>query len=139
MNEQQRDETVKRWMPQVDEIAGEMDDGTMPVGDMIEDGYVGLSAGLTKCTGDPDTDDDIIEEAIRGEIRRAKEEYAEQSAKDDKLVQQVELLNKSIEKLTRELGNKPTVDEIANDMGISQDKVIDILKLAGEDYGEEDG
>jgi RNA polymerase primary sigma factor len=123
-------------MPRVDEIAREMDDGTVPVEELIEDGYVGLSAGLAEFGHDSEPDEGEIEEAVRNEIRRAQEEYAEAAKKDDRLIQQVELLNRSIGRLTEELGKKPNVDEIANDMGIPQDKVIDILKLTGEDYGE---
>ena len=48
----------------------------------------------------------------------------------------MDLLNQSIDRLTEELGTKPNIDEIANDMGITQDKVIDILKLTGEDLDE---
>lgn len=136
MNEQQRDAFVRKWMPRVDEIAREMDDGTVPVEELIEDGYVGLSAGLAEFGHDSEPDEGEIEEAVRNEIRRAQEEYAEAAKKDDRLIQQVELLNRSIGRLTEELGKKPNVDEIANDMGIPQDKVIDILKLTGEDYGE---
>ena len=48
------------------------------------------------------------------------------------------MLNESISKLTDELGKKPTIDEIANDLRIPQDKVLDILKLTGEDIDAED-
>ena len=57
--------------------------------------------------------------------------------RDDRLVVQVELLNRSIEKLTEDLGTKPNIDEIANDMGITQQNVLDILKLTGEGLSDE--
>ena len=47
-------------------------------------------------------------------------------------------MNKSISRLTEELGSKPTVDELANDMGISQVKVLEILKLTGETLPEDE-
>ena len=50
----------------------------------------------------------------------------------------MELLNRSINALTESLGTKPTIDEVANDMGVPQDTVIEILKLMGETLPEGD-
>lgn len=126
----------------VPEIAEDFDDGTIPKEDLIQEGYVGLMEGINSLSDDPDSFlgismEDTIREAIVKAIQRAVDKKKELNLRDDKLIVQVELLQKSIDRLTEELGVKPNIDEIANDMGIQQDKVIDILKLAGEDYGEE--
>lgn len=136
MTEQERNAYVRRWMERVDEIAQEMDNGTIPMEDLISEGYVGLTDAMNDTPDGEEPDTGETEEAVRSAIRRALDEYRNLSEKDDLLIRQVELLNESIAKLTGELGAKPNVDEIANDMGISQEKVLDILKLTGEDTGE---
>ena len=76
--------------------------------------------------------------AIRKALERAQKEAAALRKKDDRVIVQVEMLNESISKLTDELGKKPNIDEIANDLRIPQEKVLDILKLTGEDIDAED-
>ena len=81
---------------------------------------------------------EVMRGAIRKALERAQKEAAALKKKDDRVIVQVEMLNESISKLTDELGKKPTIDEIANDLRIPQDKVLDILKLTGEDIDAED-
>ncbi len=130
-------------MTEADEIAGEMDDGSILPEDLLQEAYLGLVAGVNEIAEAAESSDGLpLEETIRASIRRqireAQAEQAELRKKDDRLIVQVELLNQSIRKLTEELGTKPNLDEIANDMKIPQDKVLDILKLAGEETGEHD-
>ncbi|HUM82554.1 MAG TPA: sigma-70 domain-containing protein [Lachnospiraceae bacterium] len=141
MNDRQKAALAEEFMPKAAVIAAEMDDGTIPSEDLIQEAYVGLMAGLGQVAEAEETSDGLpltetVENAIRARIREAQEEQAALAKKDDRLIAQVELLNQSIERLTQELGTKPNIDEIANDMHISQDKVEDILKLAGEETGE---
>ena len=77
-----------------------------------------------------------VEEAIRAQIAYAIEEQRELDKRDKQLIAQVELLSKSIDAMTEELGTKPTVDEIANYMGVQQKTVLEILKLSGEELPE---
>ena len=63
-------------------------------------------------------------------------EQRELAKRDDQLLVQVEILNRSINSLTETIGTKPTIDEVANDMGVSQETVIEILKLMGETLPE---
>ena len=109
--------------------------------DLRQEGMVGLVRGVDSLSEDPDewggrSVEETVKEAIRAAALEAKDAFIELTRKDDRLIAQVELLNQSIDRLTEELGTKPNIDEIANDMGITQDKVIDILKLTGEDLDE---
>ena len=128
-------------MPLVDEVIEDLDDGVMPSEDLRQEGMGGLGRGVDSLSEDPDewggrSVEETVKEAIRAAALEAKDAFIELTRKDDRLIAQVELLNQSIDRLTEELGTKPNIDEIANDMGITQDKVIDILKLTGEDLDE---
>lgn len=129
---------AEEFMEEVEEIARELDDGSVPFEDLIQEGYVGLLEGIDLVESAMERDSasaaplaETIRTAIKSSIRLAIKRGSDSYITDDRLVAQVELLNKSIDRLTEELGNKPNIDEIANDMGISQEKVLSILKLTG--------
>lgn len=152
MNRAQKEGLVEEFMPDVegllDEVlqeykdAGHYVDG-LPREDLIQEGYVGLMEGINSISDDPDEWmggplDDQIHEAIKDGIRRALDEQDELKKKDDRLIVQVEMLNAAIDKLTKDLGVKPNIDELANELGVTQDKVLEILKLTGEDLPEDE-
>ncbi len=137
MTEGQRQGLMEEFMPDVEEIVNEMDDGTIPLEDLMQEGYVGLIEGVNSISDDPDewsgvSMEEQVHEAIRRAVQAALDEKKALTEKDDRLIVQVEMLNASIDKLTTQLGTKPTIDELANELGVSQDKVIEILKLTGE-------
>ncbi|MDO4804236.1 MAG: hypothetical protein Q4A32_05390 [Lachnospiraceae bacterium] len=143
MDDRKKAELTEKYMPLAMRLAAQMDDGIMPLEDLTQEAFVGLVAGLNILERyDEDAKgmalDDVLERAIREQILIAKEEQQELIRRDDRLLVQAELLNRSIDSLTETLGTKPTVDEVANDMGVSQEVVMDILKLMGETLPEGD-
>ncbi len=124
-------------------IAAEMDDGIIPLEDLTQEAFVGLVAGLNIISEYENrlmekSLAQALERAIREQIGIAQEEQRELAKRDDQLLAQVEILNRSINSLTESIGAKPTIDEVANDMGVSQETVIEILKLMGETLPEGD-
>lgn len=145
MDEARKLSLIEEFTEEIVAIANETDDGSVPLEDLIQEGYVGLLRGIKELDNETDQTDsasmrsvrEILAEAIREAVSGAIREEAEMRHRDDRLVVQVELLNRSIEKLTEDLGTKPNIDEIANDMGITQQNVLDILKLTGEGLSDE--
>lgn len=141
MNERRKAELTEEFMPLAMKIAAEMDNGDMPLEDLTQEAFVGLVAGLNilaeyESTLEGMSLDKTLERAIREQILIAQEEQRAIRKRDDQLFAQVRLLNRSINELTETLGTKPTIDEVANDMGVAQDTVIEILKLMGETLPE---
>ena len=141
MTESQKAALIEEFMPEAVRIALEMSDGSVSIEDLTQEAYVGLLMGLNMVAESEDTFDALpltqtVEEAIRAQIASALEEQRELDKKDKQLIAQVELLSKSIDAMTEELGTKPTVDEIANYMGVQQKTVLEILKLSGEELPE---
>ena len=125
-------------MPEVEEIARETA-GADPelMEEFLSEGYLGLVAAVSAIS--PGTDP-AAEEEIEEILRRVREAVgAAARSRDDAamidrhLIGQVEQLSACIDLLTEELGTKPNIDEIANRMGVSQERVLSILKLTGED------
>ena len=129
---------AEEFLPLVGELAAELDEGLMPHEDFLQEGYLGLTLALGELA-DMDADtyggismEEAVETAVRRQLAEANARQKALSEKDDRLIVQAELLKKSIDRLTEEFGDKPTVDELANDLMIPQDKVLDILKLMGD-------
>ena len=57
--------------------------------------------------------------------------------RDKKMVERVNDLDETIKSMKEEYGRKVSVDEVAERMGITEDTVEDILKLAGEEVKDE--
>ena len=60
-------------------------------------------------------------------------EQDELSSRDKKMVEKVSALDEAIKTLTEELGRKISLDELAVYMGMTEDEVMDILRLMGEE------
>ncbi len=147
MNDAMRQDLIEEFMETVREIAEDMqDDETMPLEDLIQEGYVGLLSAVNALREEDGGEEmaesglsltEVITDSIRSAMQKALEENSSRFKTDDRLVVQVELMNRSIERLTEELGTKPNIDEIANDMKVPQDTVLRILKLTGESVSDE--
>ena len=138
MREQEKQSLIEEFMEEVPELAEELHAGSLPMEDLIQEGYLGIMNGIALLEEEQERGlygGLGVTETIRGAIRKAMQDAleAEKTLRmdDDRLVVQVELLNKSIDRLTEELGGKPNIDELANDLGISQEEVLKILKLTG--------
>ena len=65
------------------------------------------------------------------------ESHTEEKRRDKKMVERVNDLDETIKSMKEEYGRKVSVDEVAERMGITEDTVEDMLKLAGEEVKDE--
>lgn len=108
------------------EIAKELYSPQVFLGDMIQEGNVYLMAAMGEAE----------EEAfrrIRQGMQMLIEEQTDARQRDNKMVEKVNRLDEAITKLTEDLGRKVTLEELAIYMEMTEEDVIDIMKLAGED------
>lgn len=126
---------IELYLQEVVEIAKEMHHPEVFLGDLVQEGNVGLILGVDMLT-DVETAHQTITEQIRQSMQMLIEEHTELSNRDKKMVEKVAMLDESITALTEELGRKVTIDELAVYMGMTEDEIEDILKLTGEDSEE---
>ncbi len=145
MNDRVKAELIEEFMPRAVEIALEMNDGSMPVEDLTQEAYLGLVTGIEAIARAEESDEydrlpleETVDEAIRMQVRAALKAEADLKSRDDELIARVSALNAAIEYLTESFGGKPTVDEIANQMDIPQEEVMEIMKLMGETIPEDE-
>ena len=68
----------------------------------------------------------------RESMQALLESQTEMKLQDRKMVEKVNNLDEQIKKLTEEMGRKISVDELVELMGVSEEEIEDILRLAGE-------
>lgn len=145
MNNRVKADLIEEFMPRAVEIALEMNDGSLPAEDLTQEAYLGLVTGIEAIARAEEADEydrlpleETVEEAIRMQVKAALEAEAALKSRDDQLIARVNALNTAIEYLTESFGGKPTVDEIANQMEIPQEEVMEIMKLMGETIPEDE-
>ena len=145
MNNRVKADLIEEFMPRAVEIALEMNDGSLPAEDLTQEAYLGLVTGIEAIARAEEADEydrlpleETVEEVIRMQVKAALEAEAALKSRDDQLIARVNALNTAIEYLTESFGGKPTVDEIANQMDIPQEEVMEIMKLMGETIPEDE-
>ena len=130
-----RNRLTEIYLPEVLEIAKSMYQPNIFLGDLIQEGNLGLVLGLDMLT-DVRTARETLRQQIRQSIQALIEEYMDSDTRNKKMVEQVKFLDESITKLTEELGRKVTIDELSVYMGMTEEEINDILRLTGEDPEE---
>lgn len=124
------------YLPKVVEEAMKLHRADIFIGDMIQEGNLSLMLALNEIPQSPDEEEKILEE-VRAGILVMAEAQKETKRQDNKMVERVTELDDTIKSLKEEMGRKVSIDEVAERLGVSEDEIEDILKLAGEEVKEE--
>ena len=125
------------YWKEVIEIAKKMYHPEVFLGDLIQEGNLGLVIGMEMLVN-TETAHEVLTTQIKQSIQALLEEYTELSKRDKKMVEKVNQLDESIKALTEELGRKVSFDELAVYMGMEIEEIEDILKLMGEEPESEE-
>lgn len=125
------------YLKEVIEIAKKMYHPEVFLGDLIQEGNLGLVIGMEMLVN-TETAHEVLTTQIKQSIQALLEEYTELSKRDKKMVEKVNQLDESIKALTEELGRKVSIDELAVYMGMEIEEIEDILKLMGEEPESEE-
>jgi len=126
---------VEAYLHNVVEIAKEMHHPNVFLGDLIQEGNLGLVLGVEMVT-DPESAHEVVIMQIKQSMQMLLEEQTESENRDKKMVEKVSILDEAIKNLTEELGRKVTIDELAIHMGMEIEEIEDILKLTGDEPEE---
>lgn len=137
--EQARRRLMELYLPEVVTIAKEMNHEAVFLGDLIQEGNLGVVLA-TEMIPDAETGHAFMLSQIRQAMQLLIEEQQDLKQRDKKMVEKVSALDEAITELTEELGRKVSIDELALHMGLTEAEIDDIMKLAGEERetGEEE-
>ena len=123
---------MEAYLRDVIAVAKEMYVPDVFLGDLIQEGNLGLVFGVEMLT-DVENAHDIIMSQIRQSIQLLLEEQKELKGRDKKMIEKVQMLDEAITGLTEELGRKISIDELAIHLGMEIEEIEDILKLTGDE------
>lgn len=130
-----KERLIQLYMGEVARIAKELYHPELFFGDLVQEGNMNLILALEHLQ-----DIENAHQAICAEIRQGIvafiEEQAETGKKERKMVQKVQELDKAITKLTDELGRKVMIDELMEEMHMTEREIKDIMRLTGEEPEE---
>ena len=123
---------LEAYRPEVEKIVRQMHRKALFVGDMIQEGNIGILAAIAQLEDGDDIHEGILD-GIRTAVHSMVREQEEQKWRDDCLVNRVEKLEAAVRNLTEEAGDKFSVEELSAFLDMSVEEIQDILKLTGED------
>ncbi|MBR3645191.1 MAG: sigma-70 family RNA polymerase sigma factor [Lachnospiraceae bacterium] len=118
------------YLPVVHEIAKSYAGQVISLGDLIQEGNLGLLLALSSFDGDSSDFDSYVREHIRSSIEAALGEQAHSNRIGDHLAGRMNSLDDLSRDLTEKLGRAPSVEELAHAMNISVDEVDTIIRTS---------
>ena len=118
-------------LPQVVKIAKELYRPEIFLGDLIQEGSFGLVVGMNQ-----EANEEVLIQMARESMQAMVESQTEVKIQDQKMADKVNDLDDKIQELTKEMGRKISVDELAQFLEVSEDEIESIIRLAGEDLEE---
>ena len=118
-------------------IAKEYAKGSIPVGDLIQEGNLGLLMGISMLSDKPEdvSEGDYLVGSIRESIEMYILEQGDQSAIGKKAVEKADKLHKAIRKLEEELEHKVTKAGVSAFLNIPVEEIDEVIRLSGENLG----
>lgn len=124
---------ISPWLPKVLSIARRIHDGSVFLGDLVQEGNVSLMMALEEMQ-----EEEKILQAVESGIEAFLAEQKDVKIRDNKMVEKVDELEEQIKKLKEEMGRKITLEELALYTERSESEIRSVLKLAGEEVKEEE-
>lgn len=125
------------YLMKVVEIGKEMNHPEIFLGDLIQEGNVSLMIALETLPLLREVGEVGMEAYLESEIRQGIqmliEETVDLKGRDQRMVEKVTELDQNITKLTEDLGRKVTIDELALYMELSEEEIMEVMKLTGEE------
>lgn len=126
------DVRMKYYLPRVVDAALIIDRGGVFLGDVVQEGNISLMLALREVADKPDQEVQIMEQVRLG-MQAYISSQTDAKLRDRNMVSRVASLDEAMKQLTEELGRKVSIDEVAEYMAVSEDEVMEIMKLAGEE------
>lgn len=124
---------IEQKLSRVMTIAQKFTNQGLALGDLIQEGNIGLLLAVEMLEGKAEEADVFLDEAIEDSILQAIDLYKEEKKENRGLMQKAENLKDEMEKLSEDFGDKMTSEDVAQFTGMDIDEIQDILRMTGED------
>lgn len=124
---------IEQKLARVVEIAERFKGQGLAMGDLIQEGNIGLLLAAEMLEGRVDEADAFLDEEIEASMLQALDLYKDEQKDNRGLMKKAENLKDEMEKLSEDFGDKMTSDDVANFTGMDLEEIQDILRMTGED------
>lgn len=131
---------VELYLPTVAEIAREYQKKELPIGDLIQEGNIGLMIAVESLseTTQMSEADVFFKDQIRKAIEEAMEQQRDIRHAGEEIVGRVNHLNEAIQNLEEDLEHKVSIEELSAYLEMPIEEIEDILRMAGDEIEMED-
>ncbi len=131
---------TEHYMERVLELAQEHIAQGLPLPDLVQEGSLGLMMGLNTLglLEEGMSAELYLEQEIRRAIRSALDIQEGERSKGEQVAERLNRLMDSIEELKEDLGGAVTPGELSLYLDMPLEEIEDLLRLAGENIGEEE-
>lgn len=126
---------IELMLSEVLRLADEFRGRGMLLGDLVQEGNIGLMLALETLGLRPEGMSalDYLRQEIRGTIAKAIEDDLSEKQAGDALADKLNDLSDNIKKLSEDLGDKVSIEELSAFTDMSVEEIEELLKLAGEE------
>lgn len=130
---------IELMLSEVLRLADEFRGRGMLLGDLVQEGNIGLMLALETLGLRPEGMSalEYLRREIRAAISQAIEDDLNEKLENDALAGKLNDLSDSIQKLSEDFGDQVSIEELSAFTDMSVEEIEELLKLAGESAGEE--
>ncbi len=130
---------TEQLLPEVVETAKHYAGRGLPIGDLIQEGNVGLMLALETLglRGEDVTALDYLKQEIEKAVSEALEDQQTEKSAGELIADRLNELSDGIKELSGELERQVSVEELSAFMDMPVEEIEDLLKLAGEGTGDD--
>ena len=122
-----RERLIEGNLKRVLEYAKEYDGRGLPMGDLVQEGNMALTALAMEY--ESGAFQELLRERVRACIEAALEEQRMEAEIEENVAARVNVLQEVSRVLAKELGREATVEELAAKMKMTEDEIRDIMKV----------
>ena len=122
-----RERLIEGNLKRVLEYAKEYDGRGLPMGDLVQEGNMALTALAMEY--ESGAFQELLRERVRACIEAALEEHRMEAEIEENVAARVNVLQEVSRVMAKELGREATVEELAAKMKMTEDEIRDIMKV----------
>ena len=134
-----KEKLMNSYLPVVCDLAGEMQNESIPVEDLIQEGNLALWYALERLEEKDSLSayQAVLMNELAASMEETLKDYQKIREGDQSFADKVNFMDEAMRNLAKDLERKASLEELSAYLEMSEEEIRGILRLAGDDYREE--
>ena len=134
-----KEKLMNSYLPVVCDLAGEMQNESIPVEDLIQEGNLALWYALERLEEKDSLSayQAVLMNELAASMEETLKDYQKIQEGDQSFADKVNFMDEAMRNLAKDLERKASLEELSAYLEMSEEEIRGILRLAGDDYREE--